>query len=74
MKAKITSYDPTGISVESQEFDIPIINMEVDTRPNVIGDNGIVYEPAQKNRYLLHIGEYQYWIKKSGQIIATLNY
>jgi len=64
MKAKIRSLDPTGVEVEAEEFEFPLVvgytlgeGYEQVTQPD---GTVITYEPARQNRYFLDIGEYVY--------------
>ena len=64
MKAKIRSLDPTGVEVEAEEFEFPLVvgymlgeGYEQVTQPN---GTVLIYEPARQNRYFLNIGNYIY--------------
>ena len=72
MKAVIRNLDPTGVEVEKQEFEIPLVRDEelgepkTETQPN---GTVITYEPARKNRYYLEIGDHVYHvIPKTGEL------
>lgn len=73
MKITIKNLDPTGVEVESEEIELPVI---VEQTP----ENGyckveqpdgtfITYEPARVNRYYLHIGGYIYRLsQRTGEL------
>jgi hypothetical protein len=64
MKYKIKSFDPTGVELEVEEGEFPLI-------PSVYESSridGVLYEPMKKNRYLLEIGENRYWVGYNGEL------
>ena len=66
MKAKIRSLDPTGVEVEAEEFELPVV-VDIVSREGVCEvtqPDGIIitYEPMRQFRYFLEIGKYVYRI------------
>ena len=73
MKAKIINRDPTGIEVDSVEFELPLVVEETPENgfKEVVQKDGsvITYEPARQNRYFLEIGIYIYRINaRTGEL------
>lgn len=66
MQAKITEINPIGDNELSVEFTLPLIHPShsVHFENNKI----IIEESMKKNRYLLEIGEFKYWINENGEI------
>lgn len=64
MKAKIINLDPTGVEVDSAEFELPIVVEETPEngfKKELQPDGTVIcYEPARMNRYYLEIGKYIY--------------
>lgn len=75
MKAKIVNRDPTGVIVESKEFELPLV-VEFTSQEGVCAveqpDGSVIhYEPARQNRYFLEIGEFIYKINdRTGELIG----
>ena len=73
MKVKIRSLDPTGVEVEAEEFELPVVvdivsNEGVDEMKQPDGSI-ITYEPMRQFRYFLDIGDYIYRINaRTGEI------
>jgi len=74
MKARIVNYDPTGVEVEAEVFEIPLA-VEFKSQEGVCSveqPNGtiITYEPARKNRYYIEIMDYIYRLnERTGELI-----
>lgn len=73
MKARIRSLDPTGIEVESVEFELPVVeDIKInDGVKSVIQDDETVieYEPKRVYRYFLDIGNHTYIINaRTGEL------
>ena len=73
MKITIKNLDPTGVAIESEEVELPIIVER--TKENgyyeEVQPNGIVfqYEPMMQNRYYMEIGGYLYKINdRTGEL------
>ena len=66
MKAKISKIDPIGNIVESKEFQIPFMKKDDIPLETIIN-----YEPMCQNKYLLEIGEYKYWLLRTGELISV---
>ena len=64
MKAKISNHDPTGVEVEAEEFELPLVvehTLENGYEQVTLPDGTVnTYEPARVCRYFLHIGGYIY--------------
>lgn len=77
MKAKIVNYDPTGVEVESQEFELPLV-IEYTSQEGVCAveqpDGTVIhYEPMRKNRYFLEIGDFIYKINdRTGELTKII--
>jgi hypothetical protein len=68
MEAKISKLDPVGTVEESKEFYIPIIKKNKTQWIKLKDGTKIKGEPMKQSRYLLEIGEFKYWVRKSGEI------
>jgi len=73
MKAKIINRDPTGVEVDSAEFELPLVVEETPENgfKEVVQEDGTVicYEPARQNRHFLEIGEYIYLLNaRTGEL------
>ena len=74
MKARIVNYDPTGVEIEAEEFELPLV-VEHQSREGVCSveqtdGTFLHYEPARKNRYYLEIGGYIYRLNdRTGELI-----
>ena len=66
MKAKISLLDSVGFIIESEEFEIPLMNPIKRTYKN-----GLPQEPMKKNRFLLEIEGHKYLVLEDGIIIET---
>jgi hypothetical protein len=74
MKAKISIIDPTGCSEKEVDFYIPLIKKELKPKYVKFEDGKTMQIESMKHeRYLLEIGEFQYWIYKNGKIIIETN-
>jgi hypothetical protein len=70
MKAKISAIDPTGVTVESTEFYIPVIESDMG-KDGMLEDGTIIkYESMCQNRHILEIGNYQYYLLETGKLIS----
>lgn len=74
MKAKIRNLDPTGVEVEAEEFELPLVieeNLEAGFEEVIQEDGTVVtYEPTKRNRYFLNIGKFVYSINaRTGELI-----
>ena len=69
MKAKISKIDPVGSIVVSKEFYIPFIKKNNIQLIKLKDGTVVKGEPMSISRHLLEIGEFKYWILKSGEII-----
>ena len=69
MKAKISKIDPTGQVVKSKEFYIPFVKKNIIELIKLKDGTVVKGEPMCQNRYLLEIGEYKYWILRTGELI-----
>ena len=78
MKVKIRSLDPTGVEVEAEEFELPVVLDETPENgyEEVEQPDGtfLVYEPMRQHRYFLDIGNYIYRINaRTGEITLIGN-
>lgn len=79
MKAKIKSLDPTGVEVESVEFELPLID-EIKTDEDVLSvtqpDGTVIeYEPKRVYRYYLEIGKHIYQVNaRTGELKKDSNF
>lgn len=69
MKVKISKVGPVGDINESKEFYIPLIKKNRIQRIKLKDGTVIKGEPMKQDRYLLEIGEYKYWVLRTGEII-----
>jgi hypothetical protein len=71
MKAKISKVDPLGQIVNSKDFYIPFVKKNI-TQLIKLKDGTVVRsEPMCQNRHLLEIGEYKYWLLRTGELILV---
>lgn len=68
MKAKISKVSPVGEISETKTFYIPHIKKNVRQKIKLKDGSVIVGEPMKVDRYLLEIGNYKYWVKRTGEI------
>jgi hypothetical protein len=69
MKAKILKIDPTGQIVKSKEFYIPFVKKNIIQLIKLKDGTVVKGEPMCQNRHLLEIGEYKYWLLRTGELI-----
>lgn len=69
MKVKISKVGPVGDINESKEFYIPLIKKNKIQLIKLKDGTVIKGEPMKQDRYLLEIGEYKYWVLRTGEII-----
>jgi hypothetical protein len=74
MKAKISKVGPVGDIIESKEFYIPFVKKNEIQLIKLKDGTVVKGEPMKVDRHLLEIGEYQYWLLKSGEIIIINEY
>ena len=68
MKAKISKLDPVGDITECKEFYIPLIKKNKIQLITLKDGTKIKGEPMMQSRFLLEIGEFKYWVRKSGEL------
>jgi hypothetical protein len=68
MKAKISKVSPVGEVNETKTFYIPHIKKSIKQKIKLKDGSTIYGEPMKVNRYLLEIGNYKYWIRRTGEI------
>lgn len=69
MKAKISKVDPIGQIVKSKDFYIPFIKKNIIELIKLKDGTVVKGESMCQNRYLLEIGEYKYWLLRTGELI-----
>ena len=69
MKAKISKVDPLGQIVNSKDFYIPFVKKNITQLIKLKDGTVTTGEPMCKNKYLLEIGDYRYWILRTGELI-----
>jgi hypothetical protein len=74
MKAKISKVGPVGDITESKEFYIPFVKKNKIQLIKLKDGTVVKGEPMKVDRYLLEIGEHQYWLLKSGELINLNEY
>jgi hypothetical protein len=67
MKIILKKIDSTGLVIDKQEICIPCAGNTPDTKQPVV-ENGITDTPAKQCRYLLTVGEHEYFVTENGKI------
>jgi hypothetical protein len=74
MKAKISKIGPVGEIEESKEFYIPLIKKNKIQLIKLKDGTVVKGEPMKQCRHLLEIGDFKYWISRSGEVINLNEY
>lgn len=65
-KIKLQVLDPTGVDID------PAIEIDYYNFGWEIAPEELEYEPNKRVRYLLTIGEHQYWVNRKGEIMEKI--